>query len=95
MNIRFDKPVLLESFVGTSKAGREYGRIRFATQDFDVFEIFCPADSARSLSSYEPKTTLNSLTFFCALTGLRVFVWFLISREVFTWSRLFSLLSLL
>lgn len=63
MNIRFDKPVLLESFVGTSKAGREYGRIRFATQDFDVFEIFCSADSARSLSSYEPKTTLNSLTF--------------------------------
>ena len=34
MKVVFEKPVLLESFVGTSKAGREYGRIRFATQDF-------------------------------------------------------------
>lgn len=63
MNISFAKPVLLESFVGTSKAGREYGRIRFATQDFDVFEIFCSADSARALSNYEPKTTLSALNF--------------------------------
>ena len=63
MKVVFEKPVLLESFVGTSKAGREYGRIRFATQDFDVFEVFCSADSARTISSYEPKTTLNSLSF--------------------------------
>lgn len=63
MKVVFEKPVLLESFVGTSKAGREYGRIRFATQDFDVYEIFCSADSARTISSYEPKTTLNSLSF--------------------------------
>lgn len=63
MKVVFEKPVLLESFVGTSKAGREYGRIRFATQDFDVFEVFCSADSARALSSYESKTTLNSLSF--------------------------------
>lgn len=63
MKVVFEKPVLLESFVGTSKAGREYGRIRFATQDFDVYEIFCSADSARTISSYDPKTTLSSLSF--------------------------------
>lgn len=63
MEVTFEKPILIESYAGTSQKGNEYGRIRFLSADFDVFEVFCSADSAKALSRYEPKHQFDKLSF--------------------------------
>lgn len=63
MEVTFEKPILIESYAGTSQKGNEYGRIRFLSSDLDVFEVFCSADSAKALIPYGSKHQFDKLSF--------------------------------
>ena len=63
MVISFKNVVLIDSYAGTSQKGNPYGRIKFLSDDFDVYEIFCSADSAKALSGHGPKHRLDHLDF--------------------------------
>ena len=63
MKVDFKNVVLLESYSGTSQKGRAFGKVRFATDDYDIYEVFCSADFANSLKQYEPKHVFPVLSF--------------------------------
>ena len=55
MVVTFQNCTVLSKFVGKSKAGNDYGRIKFLTAEYDVFEIFVGASDIDALQRVEVK----------------------------------------
>lgn len=63
MVVSFKNAILLESYSGTSQKGKAFGKVKFLSEEYDVFEVFCSADSADALKIYGPKHTFEHLDF--------------------------------
>lgn len=59
MKVTFESAMVLDTFVGTSAKGREYGRIKFLDADYNVWELFVSNAGLDSLNSIQPKKNYN------------------------------------
>lgn len=63
MVVSFKNAILLESYSGTSQKGKAFGKVKFLSEEFDVYEVFCSAESAEALKPYGPKYSFEHLDF--------------------------------
>lgn len=62
MLVRMNNCMVLQTFRGTSQKGREYGRLKFLDEDYNVFEVFVGGDGLSVLDALTEKKAYN-LTF--------------------------------
>ena len=62
MKVVFKDTIVLESFTGVSKKGNEYGRLKFLSNEADVYDVFVNSDNLEKLAQLTPKQH-HDLTF--------------------------------
>ena len=63
MRVVMENVTVIDAFTGVSAKGREYGRLKLLTTDFDVFELFVPGSACDKLQGLEPRTQIKELPF--------------------------------
>lgn len=59
MRVVFNQAVILEAYVGTSQKGNQFGKLRFLSDDLDVYEIFCSPEFVAPLKELPVKSTVD------------------------------------
>lgn len=62
MVVKFPNAMVLDTFTGTSQKGRQYGRIKFLDEEYNVWELFVSGDALDTLVAIQPKNAYT-LTF--------------------------------
>lgn len=63
MRVVFDSITVLDVFVGQSKEGKTFGKVRFLTDTYELFDIFVGAQMTEKLKALTPHTVSQNVPF--------------------------------